>query len=51
MIVSFPVASISGEEKGMGEFYTQWFIELVKDKPWRIERVLFPSELVFVIQR
>jgi 16S rRNA (guanine(1405)-N(7))-methyltransferase len=48
LVVSYPVASLSGKEKGMTEFYSKQFLELTADLNWRIERLLFATELVFV---
>ena len=51
LVVSYPVASLSGKEKGMTEFYTKQFNELTAGLDWKIERLLFSTELVFVIQK
>jgi 16S rRNA (guanine(1405)-N(7))-methyltransferase len=48
LVVSYPVASLSGKEKGMAEFYTKQFMDLTADLNWKIERLLFATELVFV---
>lgn len=49
LVVSYPVASLSGKEKGMTEFYTKQFMEMTAGLHWKIERLLFPTELVFVV--
>ena len=47
IFVSFPAQSLGGRNKGMTVNYEQHFQELVNDKPWRIERFAFATELVF----
>jgi len=51
LVVSFPTKSISGKQKGMVDFYTKWFQDLIKDQQWKTEKILFKSELVFIIAR
>lgn len=48
-VVSFPVQSLGGREKGMISHYDAMFEDLVRDRPWQIKRFLFPSELAFLI--
>jgi len=50
MVISFPVKSLSGNEKGMAEFYSGWFINLIKDK-WKYKRLDFDTELVFIVEK
>lgn len=51
LVISYPVASLSGKEKGMTEFYTKQFEELTTGLNWKIERLLFATELVFICKR
>ncbi|MDP2926844.1 MAG: hypothetical protein Q8N65_01770 [bacterium] len=51
VVVSFPTKTVSGREKGMADFYTKQFEELIREKPWAIKKILFPTELVFVIKK
>lgn len=51
LVVSFPVKSISGKQKGMIDFYSKQFQDLIKDQPWKTEKLLFESELVFIIKK
>ncbi|MBU4466894.1 hypothetical protein KKF47_02420, partial [Patescibacteria group bacterium] len=51
LVISFPTKSISGKQKGMVDFYSKQFQDLVKDQPWKTEKLLFESELVFIIAR
>lgn len=51
IIVSFPTKSLSGKQKGMADFYGYWFEELVKGQKWDIKRLLFATEMVFVVRK
>jgi 16S rRNA (guanine(1405)-N(7))-methyltransferase len=51
LLVSFPIHSLGGRSKGMLQFYENHFHELASDKPWRITRYEFTSELVFRLDR
>ncbi len=51
LVVSFPTATLGGKGRGMIDFYTNWFHDLVRNEPWQIEKIIFPSELVFVIKK
>lgn len=46
-IISFPVRSLHGREKGMVRTYEARFRELAAGRDWELERFLFPTELVF----
>lgn len=49
IVVSFPVASLGGREKGMRTNYERGFLALAAGKPWEVVRLEFPAELVFVV--
>lgn len=49
IVVSFPVRSISGKDKGMLQNYEKKFNKIVINKNWKIKRLGFETELVFVI--
>lgn len=51
LVVSFPAHSLGGRSKGMLKNYEAHFWELVAGKNWRIQRFLFPGELVFLASR
>ncbi len=51
MLVSFPVRSLTGKNKGMSTHYEVNFREKIQDKNWSIERLEFPSELVFIVKK
>jgi 16S rRNA (guanine(1405)-N(7))-methyltransferase len=51
LVVSFPAASLGGKKKGMVTNYEAHFMQMVENKPWSIERFVFPSELVFLVRK
>ena len=51
LIVSFPVRSLGGKNKGMVEHYDAHFRALVAEETWDIQRFEFISELVFVVRK
>ncbi len=51
LIVSFPVKSLGGRNKGMPANYAARFQELVAQTAWSVQRFAFQSELVFVVKK
>ncbi|HZO72170.1 MAG TPA: hypothetical protein VFB60_08195 [Ktedonobacteraceae bacterium] len=51
LIVSFPVHSLGGHSKGMTAHYEAHFRELIRNDPWDVQRITFPTELVFVVKK
>lgn len=51
ILVSFPVKSISGREKGMRENYQSYFYSLIKPSDWTIRTFEFSTELAFLLSR
>lgn len=51
LVVSFPAASLGGKRKGMVTNYEAHFMEMVENKPWSIQRFIFPGELVFLVRK
>lgn len=51
LVVSFPVASLGGRSKGMVGYYEMHFRELLTDLPWKVKKVTFATELVFVVTK
>jgi 16S rRNA (guanine(1405)-N(7))-methyltransferase len=51
LLISFPVHSLGGRDKGMPTNYEARFRELVAGKDWAIKRFEFASELAFLITR
>jgi len=51
LLISFPVRSLGGRDKGMIENYAQRFEALVGGKPWSVRRFGFATELAFLVSR
>lgn len=51
IVVSFPVASLGGKSKGMLQNYEAHFRQLICGRNWSIEKLVFASELVFVLTK
>lgn len=51
ILVSFPVQSLGGRSKGMVQNYESHFLDLIREKKWKITRFLYSSELAFLIQK
>jgi 16S rRNA (guanine(1405)-N(7))-methyltransferase len=51
LVVSFPVASLSGRNRGMLQNYEQHFHTLCEGHDWKIEKIGFSSELVFIVHK
>ena len=49
MVISFPLRSLGGHERGMRGNYTARFQQLIAGQPWQVERLEFPTELVYVV--
>ncbi len=51
LIVSYPVRSIGGREKGMLVNYSNQFEVMMTELKWSYSKFLFPTELVYRVQR
>jgi len=51
VVVSFPVASLSGRRRGMERFYDDAFVRMLGDRDWMITRLPLDGELVFVVDK
>ncbi len=51
IVVSFPTRSISGKNKGMKKYYTNYFMDLISEEKWKVEKMEFDGELVFVVEK
>jgi 16S rRNA (guanine(1405)-N(7))-methyltransferase len=51
LLISFPVQSISGHDKGMPGYYRSHFYELIGTRPWKVQEFFFDSELAFLVTR
>lgn len=50
-VVSFPIFSLSGKQKGMKTNYENHFMEICDPKQWQIRQLTFSNELVFILER
>ena len=48
--VSFPGAPLSGKDKGMPRNYEAHFMNIVDQDAWVIRKVVYPTELVFILK-
>lgn len=51
VVVSFAVRSLSGRDRQMRENYERQFLDLAANHEWPFERLLFETELVFVLEK
>jgi 16S rRNA (guanine(1405)-N(7))-methyltransferase len=50
-VISFPVKSLGGIEKMMVKNYTERFNNIVRRENWKVRRVLFKTELTFLVSK
>lgn len=50
LVISFPVKSLGGKQKGMERFYESTFLRHADVTKWKIKKLLFKTELVFVLK-
>jgi len=51
LLVSYPVYSISGKQKGMMSTYKNHFAQLIMDSKWHSQEFVFKSELVYLLSK
>lgn len=51
LLISYPVASLTGKGKGMPDHYTQQINQLVQNLGWQMHRFDFQTEIAFLIHR
>jgi 16S rRNA (guanine(1405)-N(7))-methyltransferase len=51
LLVSFPVRSLGGRQKGMIGHYEAHFRELIAGKSWPVQRFEFATELAFLVRK
>ncbi len=51
ILVSFPVRSLGGRQKGMLDFYRDHFCQLTSGTPWTIQEFIFDTELAFLVSK
>jgi 16S rRNA (guanine(1405)-N(7))-methyltransferase len=49
LLISYPVSSLGGRQKGMVATYDAQFAALIAGRNWTTRRVLFTTELVFLV--
>lgn len=50
-VVSYPIYSLSGRQKGMRGQYETRFYSIVPTNLWEVEQLLFENEMVFLLKR
>lgn len=48
-VITYPMGSLSGKNKGMKDFYTNKMSDFFKENPYKYIRLQFANELVYVI--
>lgn len=51
MLISFPVSSIGGHNKGMETFYRAHFYDLLVDENWAVKEFTFETEMAFLVSK
>jgi 16S rRNA (guanine(1405)-N(7))-methyltransferase len=51
VVVSYAIKSLGGREKGMIDQYQRQFSEMAEGRWWEVEKLVFDSELVFIVNR
>lgn len=51
ILVSYPIKSLGGKEKGMRRTYAQQFARLIEGTHFRVREFDFPNEMVFLLSR
>ena len=51
ILVSFPVRSLGGRQKGMPNFYRDHFYETLSGTNWQIQEFAFDTELAFLVTK
>lgn len=51
IVVSFPATSLGGRKKGMAKNYENHFMEVISGKNWKTDRLVFSSEIVFILHK
>jgi 16S rRNA (guanine(1405)-N(7))-methyltransferase len=51
LLISFPVRSLGGRDKGMAHNYEARFWELMAGKQWSVQRFEFATELAFLVSK
>jgi len=51
LVISFPTQTLGGREKDMRRYYEARFMQLMRRRNWRIQKLEFRSEIVFIVMK
>jgi len=51
ILITFPARSLGGHAKGMPATYEARMLQLVEGRAWRLQKFIFPLELVFLLTK
>jgi len=51
ILVSYPIRSLGGRQKGMEETYRSQFDDLIAGRSWQVQGYRFPNEVAFLISK
>lgn len=51
VVVTFPTKSLGQRSKGMFQTHSAAFAAQVRDRPWQIDQVEIPNELIYIIRK
>lgn len=51
ILVSFPIHSLGGKQKGMDSFYQRHFNDLLSGRNWQVREFRFQTELAFLVSK
>jgi len=51
LLISFPVQSLGGRDKGMRKFYDEHFRQLIADQGWQVQSYSFVTEEVYFVRK
>lgn len=51
ILVSFPVHSLGGRQKGMAAFFRGHFYDLIAERTWQVQEFSFNTELAFLVSK
>ena len=51
LLVSYPLRSLGGKQKGMLEHYETSFQEMIEGRGWEIKKLVFETELAFLVKK
>jgi len=51
LLISFPVQSLGGRDKGMRNFYDEHFRQMIADQGWQVQSNSFVTEEVYFVRK